>query len=101
MDTRAGRWSSALMAACGVDAAQLPELVDSTAISGTVKPDLARRWGLRPGLPVIGGAGDNTIDLEGGGGVVTTLGGAGVALVPAARWAAPASSSPSTRLARL
>ena len=39
-------------------AAQVPRLVEGTAVSGLLRPALARRWGLSPGVVVAGGAGD-------------------------------------------
>jgi xylulokinase len=59
MDTRAGRWSPDLLLACGVTREQLPALVASHEIGGTVRDELAARWGLPHGTPVVGGAGDN------------------------------------------
>lgn len=59
MDTERGDWHDGILAACGVDRARLPRLVESAEISGTLRDDLARRWHLRRGLPVAGGGGDN------------------------------------------
>lgn len=59
MDTVRGDWHDGILAACGVERSQLPSLVDSTEISGTLRDALARRWRLPAGTPVAGGAGDN------------------------------------------
>ena len=59
MDTAGGDWHPGILAACGVSAAQLPRLVESAEVAGTVLPDLARRWRLPAGVPVVGGGGDN------------------------------------------
>lgn len=59
MDTLAREWSPALLAACGIDRAQLPALIASHEISGGLRSELARRWDMRPETPVVGGAGDN------------------------------------------
>jgi xylulokinase len=59
MDTAGGDWHPGILAACGVGAAQLPRLVESAEVTGTVLPDLARRWRLPAGVPVVGGGGDN------------------------------------------
>ncbi|TXL75463.1 xylulokinase [Vineibacter terrae] len=59
MDTRRGDWHDGIIAACGIDRAWLPRLVDSAEVSGGVRPGLAARWRLAPGTPVVGGAGDN------------------------------------------
>lgn len=67
MDTRAGTWSPLLAKACGISIDLLPELIESGAIGGTLRPELARRFGLRPHLPVAGGAGDNMAGAVGAG----------------------------------
>jgi xylulokinase len=59
MDTRAGTWSVDIAEACGISVELLPRLVACGAPSGTLRPELARRWGMRDGVPVAGGAGDN------------------------------------------
>lgn len=59
MDTKAGHWSDELLAACGLSRDQLPALVASHAISGTLRTGLAARWGIPGDTPVVGGAGDN------------------------------------------
>ena len=59
MDTAAGDWDEALLAACGIGRSMMPRLVDSAEIAGTVRADLAARWHLPPGTPVAGGGGDN------------------------------------------
>ena len=51
-------WSDGALAATGMTPAMMPRLVEGTAVSGTLRPALAKRWGLRDGLPVAGGAGD-------------------------------------------
>jgi xylulokinase len=59
MDTRAGDWHDALVAACGLDRARLPRLVESAEIAGTLRRALAERWRLPAATPIVGGAGDN------------------------------------------
>jgi len=59
MDTARGDWHDGILAACGIDRARLPRLVESTAISGTLRGELAARWHLPAGTPVAGGGGDN------------------------------------------
>jgi xylulokinase len=59
MDTLARQWSSELLNACGIDRDQLPALIASHAVSGGLRPELARRWGMAAETPVVGGAGDN------------------------------------------
>jgi xylulokinase len=67
MDTRAGTWSADIVAATGISTAVLPRLVASGAVSAALRPDLARRWRLAPGLPIAGGAGDNMSGAVGAG----------------------------------
>jgi xylulokinase len=59
MDTVPGRWSDEIASACGIATGVLPRLVASDAVSGALRPALASRWGMRAGLPVAGGGGDN------------------------------------------
>jgi xylulokinase len=59
MDTLAREWSGTLLEACGVTREQMPALLASHEISGGLRPELAQRWGMRTGTPVVGGAGDN------------------------------------------
>lgn len=59
MDTARGDWHDGILAACGVDRAQLPRLVESAEISGVLRGELAARWHLPAGTPVAGGGGDN------------------------------------------
>lgn len=52
-------WSQTMLDACGLDVAQMPRLIEGTAVSGRLRRELAVRWGMR-GQPVIaGGGGDN------------------------------------------
>ena len=86
MDTRAGSWSDAITQACGISPALLPAIVESGAIGGTLKPDLAARWKLRAGLPIAGGGGDNMCGAVGAGVIARgdaciSLGTSGVYLV--------------------
>jgi xylulokinase len=52
-------WSDDLLAVTGLDRSQMPRLVEGSAPAGTLKPELARRWGMGGGVVVAGGAGDN------------------------------------------
>jgi xylulokinase len=58
-------WSDTLLAATGLDRAAMPRLVEGNAPAGTLRPDLAARWGMaRPPL-LAGGAGDNAAGAVG------------------------------------
>lgn len=52
-------WSDALLAVTGLNRSHMPRLVEGSAPSGTLKKDLAARWGMGPNVVVAGGAGDN------------------------------------------
>lgn len=51
-------WSDAALAATGLTRAQMPGLVEGSQASGTLRADIAARWGLRGDVVVAGGAGD-------------------------------------------
>ncbi|MEI6098906.1 MAG: xylulokinase [Alphaproteobacteria bacterium] len=59
LDTGNRDWSDALLSATGLGRAQMPRLVEGSAISGVVRGDLAAQFGLPVGVAVAGGAGDN------------------------------------------
>jgi xylulokinase len=52
------RWSTATLGAFGLDPALMPALGSSDAAAGRLTPDAARHLGLRAGVPVAFGAGD-------------------------------------------
>ncbi|PKP70114.1 MAG: xylulokinase [Alphaproteobacteria bacterium HGW-Alphaproteobacteria-4] len=52
-------WSDDLLAASGMTRAQMPRLVEGSAVSGVLRPELASRFGLSAGVVVAGGGGDN------------------------------------------
>ncbi|MBS0222261.1 MAG: xylulokinase [Proteobacteria bacterium] len=59
MNTAAGDWDDALLAACGIDRTVMPRLVESAETAGILRPECAARWHLPRGTPVAGGGGDN------------------------------------------
>ncbi len=69
LDVGARRWSDELLAACGLTTDQMPQLIEGSEISGRLRPELADRWGLRAGVVVAGGAGDNAASAVGIGAV--------------------------------
>lgn len=69
LDVGARRWSAELLAACGLGVEHMPRLVEGSAVSGSLRPALAARWGLRAGIPVAGGGGDNAASAVGIGAV--------------------------------
>ncbi|MEI2385701.1 xylulokinase [Breoghania sp. JC706] len=60
-------WSADLLAATGMTADQMPRLVEGTQTSGTLRPELAARWGMSGPIVVAGGAGDNAASAVGTG----------------------------------
>jgi xylulokinase len=79
-------WSDAALAATGVDRSHMARLVEGTAVSGHLRPALAERFGLKPGIPVAGGAGDAMAGAVGIGaiddGAFISLGTSGQFFVP-------------------
>lgn len=58
LDTGARDWSDDLLAATGLTRAQMPRLVEGSAVSGVLRDTLAERWGMGR-VVVAGGGGDN------------------------------------------
>ena len=70
LDVKARRWDATLLAACGLSAAQMPGLVEGSACSAMLSPELAAQWGLAGrAIPVAGGGGDNACSAIGIGAV--------------------------------
>jgi xylulokinase len=69
LDTSARRWSAELLAATELGERQMPALVEGTAVTGELRRELAARWGIRGGVVVAGGAGDNAASACGLGAV--------------------------------
>jgi xylulokinase len=91
LDVGARRWSDELLAACGFTRSHMPRLVEGNEVSGQLRRGAADRWGLRPGIPVAGGAGDNAASAIGIGAVqpnqgFVSLGTSGVIFVASDRY---------------
>lgn len=85
-------WSEEMLAAAQIDRAWLPTVHESHAIVGTVASDAAAATGLRPGTPVVAGAGDQAAAALGlgvieEGACSATIGTSGVVFVARARHA--------------
>ncbi len=65
LDVAARRWAPALLAACGLSEAQMPRVVEGSDVAGHLHEPLARRWGLKPGIAIAGGGGDNAASAVG------------------------------------
>jgi len=77
------RWSTELAGKLGLDAGILPQVRESSEITGVVTGEVAAQTGLLAGTPVVGGGGDQASSAVGNGivepGVVScTLGTSGV-----------------------
>ncbi len=69
LDVGQRHWSDELLAACGLGLRHMPRLIEGSAVSGSLRPALARRWGLNAGVAVAGGGGDNAASAVGIGAV--------------------------------
>lgn len=67
LDIRSLEWSSEIIQASDVDPDKLPPLVESTAVVGEVRREVADQCGLTPGTPVVKGAGDGPCATTGAG----------------------------------
>lgn len=90
LDVTARTWSRALMHRLQLDPDLMPRLYESPEITGTLTSEAARAMGLRPGIPVVGGAGDQAAGAVGNGivapGIVSaTIGTSGVVFAHADR----------------
>jgi len=59
LDVGARDWAAPLLAACGLGEEHMPALVEGPEVSGGLRAEVAREFGLPAGIPVAGGAGDN------------------------------------------
>lgn len=67
-------WDSAILKAAGIDPKILPPLVASSAVVGTMKPELAARFGFTQAVQVIAGGADNACAAVGAGIVTPGIG---------------------------
>ena len=58
-------WSDGLLEATGLTRDAMPRLVEGSAPSGTLRPELAERWGMAHPPILAGGAGDNAAGAVG------------------------------------
>ena len=59
LDVKNKQWSKKMLDICGVSEAQMPRLLESFEVIGTLKSELAERFGISPHAVVVAGAGDN------------------------------------------
>jgi xylulokinase len=69
LDVRARDWSDAMLAASGLSRAAMPALREGNAVAGTLRTELAARWGMVRRPMLAGGAGDNAAGAVGLGAV--------------------------------
>ncbi|MBN2584590.1 MAG: xylulokinase [Planctomycetes bacterium] len=67
LDVRRRQWSKALMSKLDIDADLMPRCYESPEVTGVLSAAGARLLGLRPGVPVVGGGGDNAAGAVGNG----------------------------------
>lgn len=67
LDVRNRRWSPELLEATDMEERQMPRLAEGTVTAGTLRAELAARWGIRSGNVIAGGAGDNAASAVGTG----------------------------------
>jgi len=86
LNVRERTWSKEILEDLEIDPELLPDLVESVEISGYLTEQVASELGLMPGIPVVGGAGDNAAAAIGVGVIkdgtgFTTIGTSGVVFV--------------------
>lgn len=83
-------WHTELLSKLKLDPAFLPRCVESDEVTGTLTTSAARELGINPGVPVVGGAGDQAASAVGNGivkaGIISaTVGTSGVVFAHAER----------------
>ncbi|MFK7820435.1 MAG: xylulokinase [Planctomycetaceae bacterium] len=83
LDVKKRRWSTALLSKLEIDKKLLPPVYESEEISSTLNAAAAKELGLKEGVPIVGGGGDQAAGAIGNGivkrGVISaTLGTSGV-----------------------
>ena len=85
LDVAARDWSDAMLAATGLARAAMPRLYEGSEATGTLRPEIAARWGMGR-VPVAAGAGDNAggaagVGVVNDGDALLSLGTSGVIFV--------------------
>ncbi|NJM42806.1 MAG: xylulokinase [Brachymonas sp.] len=65
LDVRSRQWSDVMLRTTGLDKSRMPDLVEGNEVSGYLNQSAATALGLRMGIPVAGGAGDNAASAVG------------------------------------
>jgi xylulokinase len=58
LDVAKRAWSPAVLAATGLDERNMPALFEGSEATGRLRSELARRWGMKEGIVIAGGGGD-------------------------------------------
>jgi xylulokinase len=98
LDVARRAWSPELLALTGMTEAQMPRVVEGSAPGGQLLASVASQLGLKPGIVVAGGAGDNAASAVGMGAVnagegFLSLGTSGVLFVVTPQFAPNAASA--------
>jgi xylulokinase len=67
LDVRNRGWSKPLLAALQLEESLLPAVYESEEVTGRLTDDVAKALGLKAGVPVVGGGGDNAAGAVGNG----------------------------------
>ncbi len=98
LDVAKRDWSDELLSACGMSREHMPRLVEGTDVSGLLRGDLAKQYGMSENVVVAGGAGDNAASACGMGTITPgdaflSLGTSGVLFAANARYQPNAESA--------
>lgn len=74
LDVEKRDWSDAVLNQTGLDRSHMPRLVEGSEVSGRLSSSAAKLLGLRPGIVVAGGGGDNAASAVGMGAVAAGQG---------------------------
>ena len=97
LDVARRDWSDELLSICGLDRRSMPRLVEGCSVSGQLRAEIARQWGI-DGRPVVAGGGGDNAAAAIGLGIVTpgdsflSLGTSGVVFTVTERFAPAAES---------
>lgn len=86
LDVSKRAWSDEMLAATSLERDHMPRLVEGSAVTGALRDDVARAWGMDR-VPVVGGAGDQAAGAIGVGAIApgmsfVSLGTSGVFFTP-------------------
>jgi xylulokinase len=65
LDVAKRQWSPKALALTGLNESHMPRLVEGSEPSAGLRHEPAKRWGLRAGIPIAGGGGDNAASAVG------------------------------------